>query len=333
MPCLNPIRIRNRRYVKMNGVELEAYIKDNGIPDNLCFSVASDSPVLPSIRVPPDYYIDVPCGKCFYCIKRRRSDWSFRLLQEIDLYSHNTFVTLSFSDDFLTADKREFARNGVKSAAGKEISKYIDRLRKYLGYRPKYFFVSEFGDEVEFTGRLHFHGIIFNTPVDKLPYEIIRKKWKYGNVWTGYVNHKTAFYVTKYLFDFSQTGHKPILQCSNGIGSCFVSDAHRDYVLNSFDPRYLINYRHKTFPLSSYYKNKFFSDDIKVVLMLNRYSDPTSPTYYLNHRYYYSFYEYKIACISLHNMYIRMNLYKSQKRKFNVKFESTEFCLSNSRNA
>lgn len=221
---------------------------------------------------PPDYYIKVPCGTCFSCLKRKRLEWSFRLLQEIRQHKESTFVTLTFSNEYL----EEFKDNPKRP-----LMLYIDRLRKALGYRPRYWFISELGDDDKYTGRLHFHGIFFGTSRKTLNFHLQRNKWKYGNVWLGYVNFKTANYVTKYMLKF-QKDYKPIMLLSNGIGLSYISKRSLDYHLNNFDPRMYCVFLGQKYPLSNYYKTKLFDEHIKLCFMINRYFDNSPKEYYLN---------------------------------------------------
>lgn len=213
---------------------------------------------------PPDFYVDIPCGRCEACRKRKRGEWSVRLLNEIDSHSSSAFLTLTLDDDSLASFKDDPKR---------PLKLFIDRLRKHLGFRPRYWFISELGPS---TGRLHYHGIIFGADGDQLPQELVAGCWKYGFVYVGYVNYKTANYITKYMLK-CDVNYKPFILCSQGIGLSYVNDHNRDYHLNGFDYRGLIKYNDRFYPLSTYYKRKFFGDDIRLCLMLNRCLD-TSPT-------------------------------------------------------
>ena len=207
---------------------------------------------------PPDYELQVPCGKCAGCLKSKRLGWSIRLLYELENYRESTFVTLTLDDDNL----KRFSKTPKKP-----LMLYIDRLRKHLGYRPKYFFVSELGEE---THRLHYHGIIFGTNKKDFPFELQQDKWQYGICWFGYCNAKTCNYIVKYLLKGSN-GYKPFILCSNGIGSSYLDKPYRlEWHVNNFDFREYINKSGVLYPLPTYYKNKIYTEDIKLVKMLNK---------------------------------------------------------------
>lgn len=210
---------------------------------------------------PFDEYIEIPCGTCFACLKRKRLEWSFRLIQEIKQHKESSFVTLTFSDKYLAQ---------FKDNPKRPLMLYIDRLRKALGYRPRYWFISELGDDVKYSGRLHFHGIFFGTSQETLSFQLQRDKWIYGNSWVGYVNFKTANYLTKYMLKF-QTDYKPVMLLSNGIGLSYINRKIFDWHLNNFEPRFYTSFAGYQYPLSNYYKTKLFTDELKTVFAINRF--------------------------------------------------------------
>ena len=235
MPCLNPSSILNPRYKKFDTQTFLRWCRDVIGWEN-CIAIES----FPIVRkrgddyvkdeayklVPPDYYLQIPCGTCLYCLKRKRNEWSLRLQYEVLDHSASTFVTLTFDDYHLDKFKDDYK---------KPLKLYIDRLRKKIGYRPRYFFISEYGEDDRYTNRLHFHGIIFGTSADSLSYSVQRKLWKYGIADTGWVDLRTANYLTKYMLKM-QNDKKPILMCSNGIGKSFLNrqDITQKY-LNNYD--------------------------------------------------------------------------------------------------
>ena len=71
---------------------------------------------------------------------------------------------------------------------------------------------------------MHIHGIIWTNE----NFEEVRKKWNYGFIFpkkhevkSNYVNNKTISYIIKYVtkYDEKHPNFKPIICCSNGIGS------------------------------------------------------------------------------------------------------------------
>lgn len=270
MPCLSPNSILNPRYKKFDKITFFKYCRDVIGLEN-CIAIES----FPIVRklgdnfvndfgyklVPPDFYLQIPCGTCLYCLKRKRSEWSLRLIYEILSHTESTFVTLTFDDFYLEKFKDDYK---------KPIKLYIDRLRKKIGFRPRYFFISEYGEDDRYTRRFHFHGIIFGTSREILSYSVQRSLWKYGIADTGYVDFRTANYLTKYMLKM-QNNEKPILMCSNGIGASFLNNSNVTLkYLNNYDPINVVYFYGRYYPLPSYYKRKMFDDDMKVDILIKR---------------------------------------------------------------
>lgn len=210
---------------------------------------------------PPDYYIQIPCGTCYHCLQNKRRYWVLRLLVEIEQHKENTFVTLTFDDENLAKFKGDYKR---------PLKLYVDRLRKALGYRPRYWFISELGDEEKFTGRFHIHGIFFGTSKEKLSYALQRIKWTYGISYFGRVQFKTAYYLTKYLLKQQpKDDYKPFIMCSHGIGLAYVNKDRFEKLVNGLDFQSWLEFHGRKFPISPYYKSKFMSDELSLIRMIN----------------------------------------------------------------
>lgn len=276
MACLHPIKIKNRRYEKFDAVKLNNYcIQKIGIENCICtlkgevlisnwYEDAKYRKVYNYI--PPDYYLYVPCGKCAECQKTKRLQWSFRLITHCRQYSDNAFVTLTIAPKYYKAIYKE---------PKKYLQLFIDRLRKRLGFRPEYFIVPEIGVDDRYTHRLHFHGIIFDTPESKIPYSTIIDTWQYGIVHVDATSDKTCHYVAKYILkDYKKElgiNFKPFIFCCNGIGKSYLDDKNViQWHVNGFDFRDYTKIGDVVFPLSPYYRDKIYSDEVKVVKMVNR---------------------------------------------------------------
>ena len=152
MPCYYPMRIRNPK---------------------------------PSAKNPTEF-IDIPCGKCFQCLQRKRNEWVYRMQYEMKkYYTKSWFATFTYDDEHLPphgADK-EFCK------------RFLKQIReRYPGV--KYFFVTEYGPT---TGRIHAHAVFFNTTIDH--YEIVHylnKYWKNGLVKVELVTLERLGYVAGY---------------------------------------------------------------------------------------------------------------------------------------
>lgn len=274
---------------------------------------------------PPDYYISVPCGKCAECRKNKRNGWVIRLLKEIHSHSSSTFVTLTLDDEYLA----KF--NGDPK---KPLKLYIDRLRKALGFRPRYFFVDELGDASHHSGRLHYHGIIFGTTEHNIRYAMQRQKWKYGFVWLEPCDDKKAHYVTKYILK-PQQNFKQFILCSNGIGAGYVTDAIKEFHLNNFDPIFCVTRNGFKYPLPPYYRSKIFTDEIKAVFTINRLNETSFERVFRGHTFTDEF-SYKNALNSFyqwtieHNLSVVDKLIDKHLYNFNP-YENGTICFSESR--
>ena len=148
-------------------------------------------------------YAAVPCGQCLGCRLDWAADWALRCEKEAKLWPHNSFVTLTYTDDELpvggttrsTVSKREFQL-------------FMKRLRFELGEGIRFFATGEYGDQ---NDRAHYHAILFNCDFpDKLPWSkprghtlyrspTLERLWPYGFSTIGECTYQTANYVARYV--------------------------------------------------------------------------------------------------------------------------------------
>lgn len=219
------------------------------------------------VAIPPDFYLCVPCGKCAECYKRRRKEWSLRLMREL-LHGdvrQKSFFTLTFSDDFY---------DDTLETAKKYFMRFLDRVRKELGYRPRYWFITERGKKG--TKRIHFHGVFFDVSQQDL--RRVSDKWQYGFTYVGYVTSKTMNYITKYMLKGSMdidNYEKALLLCSRGVGrpEDFETASARSEFINGFDPIFYIDVLDQRYPMPRYFSDRLFSREVKDVFIENRCRD------------------------------------------------------------
>ena len=167
MMCVKPINVVNPRYRKY-------LAEDKRFPN------------LPALD---DFFLIVPCGKCFECRKKRASQWRSRLMLEVlhGKYKNAHFITFSFSDEYLKQFHLDDVYNIKRSGIAVPIRRFLERYRKHFGVSLRHFFITELGEK---KGRFHLHGIVFDSELKtKEEYD---KVWKYGWTWIGYVNVKTV---------------------------------------------------------------------------------------------------------------------------------------------
>lgn len=260
-----------------------------------------------NLLYPPDYYIEVPCGRCQSCEKRRLRDYQIRLLFELDRYPNSVFVTLTFNDENLEK---------FKDNPNAAVRLFVDRVRKYFGKSVRHWFVAEFGS---LRGRLHYHGLLFNVPA-RLDAELLVKLWKYGFVWLGYANARTAKYICKYVTK-SINGFRrpPRIIASKGVGLSYLTPENVSFHLHGGKFRPYIMYRGLKVPLPRYYYDKIFTDDIKIEMALDRYYNPPDK-WYCNGVTYYDKVQFMLARRALFERNKRLGLsfdYKQFKKQKN----------------
>lgn len=233
MPCISPLRLKNPLFNNKDPASLERRLKKTR---------NSTKYVQDSIKgISP--FIDVPCGRCYGCMRMRCNGWVFRHLCELAVTDTAHFVTLTYNDDNLP-----FAPNGNPCFCKSDVQKFLKRLRKWLSvYYPdshiKYHVASEYGDTF---GRPHYHMLVYGFPnlpdaLDQIPIS-----WGLGNVDIGSVTEASIRYVVEYItqfyydekWDFPE--EVPFATFSNGLGSGMYKTV-ANYLKHNRKPLYPIN--------------------------------------------------------------------------------------------
>lgn len=299
MPCERPYKIINPKYKNMSESELRH------------FAVAHFSPNLPR---PPDYHIEVACGRCHSCQKKRAQHYRFRLQQEFLISSDSIFVTLSFDDNAIEEYKDNY---------NKPVLQFLDALRKHYGKEFRHFFVFERGDS---TNRPHYHGILFN--LRHIDFYFCESVWNRGNgkirrpdediigfykkprgiIWLEYIREpeKCSSYLTKYITkEYDPSFNHPRLIISKGLGQSFLTPEVVDGFKKSLEPILWINGLPQSLP--QYYKDKIYTKEDKLQMAINRFNNPQT-TWFLNGREFYTYESYKQARSCLYNRKVILQL-------------------------
>jgi len=143
--------------------------------------------------------VEFPCGRCLQCRIARARVWATRCVHESAFHEENAFVTLTYNDENLPADK---------GLSKDELQRFFKRLRKNIdmateGRKIKYFAAGEYGQEKDDYGipkeRPHYHAIIFGlSPWGDDLWEL-KDSWRKGFVYTGTVTYDSARYVAEYI--------------------------------------------------------------------------------------------------------------------------------------
>lgn len=231
--CLYPKTIANPRYLPNR--------KNGGFP-----STPKDS----RLRG-----IEIGCGVCIECRKKRANSWRARLIEELKDNPTDKFVTLTFSDEYL--DK--FETEEANETAARAIELF--RKRWWIKYKKalKYWLIVELGHPNEnpnykSTERVHLHGIIW-TNISKEEFEEI---WKYGWVDFGeYVNEKSINYIVKYVTKCDEDH-------PNFIGQIFTSKGIGKGYIKRHPKRDVDTYRTPSglkITMPAYYKERIFTEE------------------------------------------------------------------------
>lgn len=184
-------------------------------------------------KLNPSETIPCPCGKCPWCLSRRVSGWSFRLLQEDKRSISSNFITFTYDTNSVP-----LSQNGFMELKKRDLQLFFKRLRKShestsrnegvlseIQYRQRlwsidpeeqepirYYSVGEYGSR---TKRPHYHVLLFNHELelmfskeDLLALEITEYdgktlvncvQWPHGHVTVGKVGGASIGYCLKYM--------------------------------------------------------------------------------------------------------------------------------------
>ena len=220
MPCYSPLRIRNPALQSSPENARARAKKKLGTRKHL-------EELQGVMRI----YIDVPCGKCFGCMRMRCESWVFRHLLELKQCTSAHFVTLTYDDEHVP-----ISPNGMLVFDKTHLQKYLKRVRKYLEplkVKIKYHVASEYGDTF---GRPHYHMLLYDYPDEPELLDKLAETWDYGEVQIGTVTEASIRYVVEYITQyyynekFDEPNSKPFALYSKGLGSeSYKSVA--DYIL------------------------------------------------------------------------------------------------------
>lgn len=177
----------------------------------------------------------VPCGKCPACKKAKSAEWVLRLQHEQQYWAFVSFLTLTYSDEFLPHNPEfELGPDGEGYLTGRRVStlshddltNFFKLLRYYVdqdypGRKIRYYAVGEYGQFN--TKRPHYHAIIFGLDSKELSYYAL-KAWHAGFVYVSSANVRRLNYVALYSYksQYLPSGHSgriaPFSRMSQGLG-------------------------------------------------------------------------------------------------------------------
>lgn len=240
--------------------------------------------------------INVPCGQCYICRKKKAREWRMRISEDIKENPNCKIVLLTFSTESLIKLTSHEECKGLKgyeldNKICKIAVKYFrERWRKKYGRSIRHWLITELGHGK--TEHVHIHGILWQDNRYILEDEFlneVQKIWQYGWVGRGkknwqtgkyenYVNDITANYFTKYVnkVDKQHEEYKQIILTSAGIGKGFInSERAKNNTYRGKDTN-LLYYMEDggTLPMPQYFKYKLYTEEEREQLNLNYIKSP-----------------------------------------------------------
>lgn len=144
--------------------------------------------------------LKIRCGQCIDCRLHKSREWAVRISHEASLYDHNSFVTLTYSDENLPSDG---------SLHLKHFQDFMKRLRKrFAPKKIRVFYAGEYGEKY---GRPHYHACLFDCFFSDQQFwkehngqkyftsPVLEKLWPEGFSTIGDLTFASAAYVARYI--------------------------------------------------------------------------------------------------------------------------------------
>lgn len=210
-----------------------------------------------------DVRIDVPCGKCIFCLERRRSEWTFRIKKELKQAVSAYFLTLTYDDKWIP-----YTKHDTPTLRKRDFQLFMKKFRKFskkgisIGYELKnikYYAVGEYGSK---TIRPHYHAIVMNVPRETI--ERLPEIWDKGFTKTGTVTDASIHYVTGYVMAKGThpagKAERPFSLMSKGIGKQYLKNNEKYHKENG---DFMVSNNNYKQVLPRYYKDKIFDFEDK----------------------------------------------------------------------
>ena len=139
-------------------------------------------------------YINIECGECYECRKKKAREWKIRMSEEMRHNPSAIFFTGTFTDERIKqlCEKYDINKENVNEIATKEVRLFLERIRQTNKEKKsvKHWIVTEKGHTN--TRRIHIHGIFWAKNKAGLSY-LLNKLWAAGYSYQGkYVNDRTV---------------------------------------------------------------------------------------------------------------------------------------------
>lgn len=216
MPCFGPLQ--GWRHKETGGLTFKASEGDGGL--------------------------SVPCGQCMGCLVDKRRAWKVRGACEAQMHPYSSFLTLTYSDDYLPYPPQVEVR---------VLQLFFKRLRKILSERVGYLACGEYGER---DRRPHYHVCLFGHDFaeDRYPWSqsksgytqyrspSLEKIWPFGHSTISDFDPTTAEYTAGYI----TKSNKPKLDWLD-VQTGETGHLHKEFLLASRKPAlglsWLLKYR------------------------------------------------------------------------------------------
>ena len=181
MPCFRPLHAFYSKTVNPTGKRSIVFSKREALSTDL------------------DDQLTLSCGQCRYCRLEHSRNWAVRCSHEASLYTLNSFITLTYHDDFLPQNSSLDYEAPVQ---------FMKDLRRKFGDGIRSFGCAEYGEKLS---RPHYHLCLFNHDfLDKKPWsknnenqlytsKDLQELWPYGHSTVGDLTFESAAYVARYV--------------------------------------------------------------------------------------------------------------------------------------
>ena len=221
-------------------------------------------------------YVEVECGHCFECRKKKRREWRIRNYEQLKETPVAVFFTGTVSPQRYEHICKQYGYKNDGSQDNEIITKiqrlFLERIRKEKGYSIKHWCVTEKGHTN--TRRIHVHGLYYATH-GETKWQLTKtlfENWIDGYKFYGsYVNEKTINYVSKYMTkkDEDNPDYIGIVLCSKGLGANYAKRMAYKHEWNK--EKTIITYKAGNgadMPLPRYYKTQLYTEDQRQLLWL-----------------------------------------------------------------
>lgn len=195
----------------------------------------------------------LPCGRCIGCRLEHSRQWALRCVHEARLYEENSWLTLTYDDEFLPY---------AGSLVPEHLQKFFKRLRKSLDGKVKvrYYACGEYGGTN--TERPHYHVCLFGYDFPDRAYwrtgesgedvdnsAELDRLWGMGECAIGELTFESAAYTARYCTkvitgEMKFEHYTKILEC----GTMVEIEPEFARMSRGLGRRHYERYRHEIFP-------------------------------------------------------------------------------------